>query len=140
MKYLKSAVLIVTAALCLLAVDAMAAGKANPYETMIESPFKGVVSAVTPASVSVKGDTKFKNADTANSGGKDGRGKPPRQSFHFAVTKDTKLTRDGKPCDMKTVQKGDAAVVEFTVKKDSDKRIAGKIDFTTGGGASDDKK
>ncbi len=133
--------MIAVSVFCLATVDVMAAGKPDPYETAIESPFKGVVTVTTQISVSVKGETKFKNAGPQASGSKDERGKPPRQSFHFSINKDTKLTRDGKPCDLKAVQKGDGAVVEFTPKKDSQKRIASKIDFSSSGGdAGDDKK
>lgn len=145
MKYLKSTVLVVTAALCLLAVDAMAASgggqaKTNPYATTIDSPFKGVVTVVSVTTVTVKGDAKFKNPAGGNAYNGDTRGKPPRESVHFAIGKDTKLMRDGKPCDMKVVQKGDSASVEFTTKQGSDKRYVSKIDFTSGSGASEEKK
>jgi len=138
MKYLKLIIMVVVAAFCLMAVDAMAAGKPNPYDTKIDSPFKGVVTNVGPNGVSVKGEAKLKNAPTTNkdSGNKV---KPPHENVHFSV-KGAKITRDGKPCELKDVQKGDTATVEFTVKADSDKRTVTKIDFTAGGGGSDEKK
>ncbi len=139
MTYLKSIIMVVVAAFCLMAVDAMAAGKPNPYATKVESPFKGVVTNIGPNNVSVKGEVKLASPPPASPNGNNAsKGKTPHENVHFSV-KGAKLTRDGKPCELKDVQKGDTASVEFTVKADSDKRTVTKIDFTTGGGA-DDKK
>jgi hypothetical protein len=139
MKYLKSTIPLVVAVLGWTAVDARAAGKANPYETTIESPFKGVVVNLSQTTVTVKGETKFKNPAAGNPANGDTRGKPPQQPFHFLV-KGVDITRDGKKCEMKDVQKGDGAVVEFTTKLGSEKRYVTKVNFTSGGLSGDDKK
>ena len=131
MKYLKSTIMVAVVVLGLVAVDAMAAGKPNPYETKIESPFKGVVSNIGPNGVSVKGEAKLANPPKDASS----KSKPPHENVHFSI-KGAKLTRDGKPCELKDVQKSDSATVTFTTKKDSTKYIVSQIDFSTGGGAA----
>ena len=137
MNYVKSTLVIAVAVLGLTATDSMAAGgKPNPYAVKpIESPFKGVVGNVSPTSVSVKGEVQLANPDKSNAGGKS---KPTLQNFSFSI-KGAKLTRDGKPCELKDVQKGDTATVTFTCKKDSEKRIVSAIDFSAGGGGAAEK-
>lgn len=136
MKYLKLTIVIAAAVLGLMAADAIAAkGKGDPNAVKIESPFKGVVSNLSPAGVSVKGEVQLAKPDTSNPGGKS---KPILQNVRFSV-KGAKLTRDGKPCELKDVQKGDAATVTFTTKKDSDKFIVSQIDFGKGGDATEEK-
>ena len=141
MKYLKLITMVAVAAFCLMAVDAMAAGKPNPYDTVVESPFKGLVMNIGPSNVSVKGEVKFKNAPKANPNGNAEKVKTPHENVHFSI-KGAKLTRDGKPCELKDVQKGDSATVTFTPPKEgSTKYVATQVDFSTKGlGAAEEKK
>ncbi|MCX6908986.1 MAG: hypothetical protein NTY01_13215 [Verrucomicrobia bacterium] len=132
---MKSTVVMAVVVLGLMATNTMAGGKPDPNAVKVESPFKGVVGNVSPASVSVKGEVQLANPDKTNAGGKS---KPILRNFPFSI-KGAKLTRDGKPCELKDVQKGDTATVTFTTKKDSDKRVVSAIDFSKGGGGADEK-
>ena len=137
MKYLKLTVGIAVAVLGLMAADAMAAGgKGDPNAVKVECPFKGVVSSSpSPASLSVKGEVQLAHPDKANTG----KSKPILQNIRFSI-KGAKLTRDGKPCELKDVQKGDTASVTFVTKEGSEKRTASQIDFSSGGGDAGEKK
>jgi hypothetical protein len=118
---------IAVAVLGLIAADAMAAGrrKPDPYAIKpIESPFKGVVGNVSPASVSVKGEVQLAHPDKNNPSSKS-----TLRNFSFSI-KGASLTRNGKPCELKDIQKGDMATVTFTTKQGSDKRTVSKIDVT----------
>ncbi len=121
-----------------MAADAMAAGKSDPNAVKIDSPFKGVVTNVSPTSLSVKGEVKLANAPKNNPNA-DKKSKPIHQNVHFHV-KGAKLTRDGKPCELKDIQKGDTATVTFTTKEGSDKRTVSQIDVTKGSGDAGEKK
>ena len=67
--------------------------------------------------------------DKGNEGGKS---KPNIQNVRFSI-KGAEMTRNGKPCTFKDVQKGDTVVVTFSSKADSDKRTASKIEFLPAG-------
>lgn len=118
-------------ALGLMVTHATAAGKPDPYAFKVESPFKGVVSTITASSITVKGEVQMPNADKTSS-----KSKPNLQNVRFS-TKGAKLTRDGKPCEVKDVQKGDSVVVDFAPKADSDKRVASELRFSSKGSAAD---
>lgn len=133
MKYLKLATGIVVLAMGLIVTDATAAGGKDPFAIKVESPFKGVVSNVSSSSVTVKGEVQLANPDKTNTNSKS---KPILDSIRFSV-KGAKLTRDGKPCEMKDAQKGDSVTVEFSTKEGSDKRVATDIRFSTKGSAVD---
>lgn len=136
MKHLKSMIVIATVVLGLTATGVMAAGKADPYAFKVECPFKGVVSTITSTSLSVKGEVQLAHPDKDGSGGK---AKPNLQNIRFSI-KGATITRDGKPCELKDVQKGDTALVTFATKEGSEKRTASKIEFSTGGGDAGEKK
>lgn len=140
MKYLKLTVVIVVAALGLMAADAMAqiGVRRNPNAATIENPFKGVVENVSSASLTVKGEVKLANPPRNNPNG-DTKSKPMLQNVHFRI-KGSKLTRDGKPCELKDIQKGDTATVTFTTKEGSETHIASEIDVTKGSGDAGEKK
>lgn len=127
MKSVKLMIVVAAAVLGATATDSMAAGRRrpDPYAIKpIESPFKGVVGNISPTSVSVKGEVQLAHPDKNNP-----VRKPIRQNFSFSI-KGASLTRDGKPCELKDVQKGDTASVTFTTKQGSDKRTVSKIDFS----------
>lgn len=121
-------------AMGLMVTDATAAGgKKDPFAIKVESPFKGVVSNVSPASMTVKGEVQLANPDKTNTSSKS---KPILQNIRFSI-KGSKLTRDGKPCEAKDAQKGDSVTVEFTSKEGSDKRVASDVRFSSKGSAAD---
>jgi hypothetical protein len=135
MKHLKSTLVVAAVVLGLMAADGMAAGgRRDPNAIKVESPFKGTVSTVTAVGLTVKGEVQLANPDKNNASSK-----PPVQNVRFSI-KGAKLTRDGKPCEMKDVQKGDSATVTFTTKEGSDKRTASQIDFSSGSGDAGEKK
>ena len=136
MRHLKSIIVVAAVVLGLMAADTMAGGKADPYAFKVDCPFKGVVSTITATSLSVKGEVQSPGADKGPAGGK---AKPNLQNIRFSI-KGAKLTRNGKPCEQKDVQKGDTVNVTFTTKADSDKRTATEVEFSTGGGDAGEKK
>ncbi|MBI5685030.1 MAG: hypothetical protein HZC54_08105 [Verrucomicrobia bacterium] len=136
MKHFKSMIVVAAVVLGLMAADVMAGGKPDPYAIKVESPFKGVVSTITPTSLSAKGEVQLANPPKDGSGGKS---KPNIQTVRFSI-KGAKMTRNGQPCELKDVQKGDSVNVEFTSKADSEKRVASKLDFSTGGADAGEEK
>ncbi|MCX6901238.1 MAG: hypothetical protein NT105_21385 [Verrucomicrobia bacterium] len=137
MRHLKSIMVIAAVAFGLMAADVMmAGGKPDPYAFKVDCPFKGVVSTITATSLSVKGEVQSPGADKGPAGGK---AKPNLQNIRFSI-KGAKLSRNGKPCELKDVQKGDTVSVTFTTKADSDKRTATEVEFSTGGGDAGEKK
>jgi hypothetical protein len=138
MKNLKTIVVIAAIILGPMTANLMAAGRGgpDPYAIKIESPFKGVVGNISASSLSVKGEVMPAHAPKDGSSGKS---KPNIDTVRFSL-KGAKLTRNGKPCELKDVQKGDTASVTFTTKADSDKRTATAVDFSTGGADADEKK
>jgi len=138
MNYLKSIIVVATVVLVPMAGDVMAAGRGgpDPYAVKIESPFKGVVSNISASSLSVKGEVQLAHPPKD---GPSGKAKPNIDTVRFSL-KGAKLTRNGKPCELKDVQKGDSVNVTFTTKADSDKRMATEVDFSTGGADAGEKK
>jgi hypothetical protein len=133
MKHLKLAVVVVVAVLGLAATDAMAQYvRRDPNAIKVESPFKGVVENVSPVSMTVKGEVQLAAPPRVNPNSDNAKSKPMHENIHFHI-KGAKLTRDGKACELKDIQKGDAVSVTFTQKEGSDKRVATEINVTKGG-------
>lgn len=137
MKLLKLPVIMAIAALGLMAADATAQYvRRDPNAIKVENPFKGIVENVSPSSMIVKGEVTPAFPSRVNPNGDNTKSKPTLQNIHFHI-KGAKLSRDGKPCELKDIQKGDTATVTFTQKEGSDTRTASQIEVTKGSG---DKK
>lgn len=146
MKRSNLAIGITVAALGLLAADVMAArvatsapNRSGPRD-VIESPFDGVVVNVSPVGLSVKGEVKSprRPANNPDPNG-DKANKPSHQTVHFSI-KGAKITRDGKPCEVKDIQKGDTVSVTFKTKEGSEKHIVSEIAVSKGDGDAGEKK
>jgi hypothetical protein len=85
----------------------------NAVDT-VPSPFRGVVVNVTPATLLVRGEVTTRDP----SGGK-GRKVKEDRSVSFSIKADTRITRNGKPAELKDVQKDEFVSVTFTTKKGS---------------------
>lgn len=145
MKCLQGTFIIAIAVLGLIAADATAQGTVGggrgggggiPQRIMIKNPFEGVVVSISPTKLSVKGEATLELTISKRQVG--------RETVHFSV-KGATLTRDGKPCELKDVQKGNTATVKFTIKGNDknirasiitqeDKLIATQIVFSTKSG------
>jgi len=67
---------------------------------MISSPFRGEVVSLTANTVSVKGTGKTARLRTVN----------------FPISSEMKIVRNGQPCAVKDIQKGDSISVSFSTK------------------------
>ena len=138
MKNAKWMIGIVAAVLGWLATDAMAQapGRPSPYVITLESPFKGVVVKTSVVSLTVNGEVKLVPRRSQKASGSFIEPKTELQDVEFSI-KDATFTRDGKPCKLKDIKKGDAATVECTSPKQGvSKFIATQVDLTSKGGDS----
>ena len=142
MKNTKLIVGIAAMALSLMIPNAMAQAptRPDPNAIHIESPFKGVVVNATATSLSVKGEVKPPPPRTNNPNGNAEKAKPEHRDVHFSI-KGAKLTRDGKPCEVKDILKGDSATITFTPPKPGGtKFLATQVDLTKAGAAEEKKQ
>lgn len=131
---------VVAAVLGWLAADAMAQaptpGRPSTYIITLESPFKGVVVKTSVVTLTVNGEVKLVPRRSQKANGNFIEPKTEQQDVEFSI-KDATFTRDGKPCKLKDVRKGDAATVECTSPKQGVSRfIATKVDLTSKEGGS----
>lgn len=99
-----------------VAHDAVAASKRvdpNAVDT-VPSPFRGAVISTSDTTLIVRGDVKVKNPSA-------GKGKETTEShtISFSIKPETTITRNGKPAQLKDVQKDEFVSVTFTSKKGS---------------------
>ncbi len=128
---------IVGAVLGWLALDAMAQapapGRPSTYVISIVSPFKGVVVKTSVVSITVNGEVKLIPRRTQKASGSFIEPKTEMQDVEFAI-KDATFTRDGKPCKLTDIKKGDNAVIECTSPKQGvSKYIASEVILTSKG-------
>jgi hypothetical protein len=89
--------------------------RANPNaEENIPSPFRGTVVNVSGTTLVVRGVVKGK----APGAGKGGDAVDSR-SVSFSLKPEVAITRNGKPAEVKDIQKDDFVAVTFSVKKGS---------------------
>lgn len=118
MKTTRTTALVAALILCATAAfDAEAArrpkGPGN-IEDAITSPFAGTVANVSAVSLTVRGEVKLKNA-----GGERGKEEAESHSISFSIKPETQITRNGKPAQLKDIQKGEFVSVTFTTKQGS---------------------
>ncbi|MBI5821407.1 MAG: hypothetical protein HZA88_20760 [Verrucomicrobia bacterium] len=114
-------------------------GRFSPYAIFAESPLKGVVVNATAIVLTVNGEVKLVPRHTQRANGNAIPSKTERQDIEFSI-KNARITRDGKPCDPKSIRKGDSATIEFTSpKQGSSKFIATKVDLTSRGSGNSER-
>ena len=142
MKNTKLIVGIVATVLSLMIPDVMAQAPAKPDPNLprIDSPFKGVVIVATATTLTVKGEVKPPAPRVNNPNATADKAKPEHADVHFAL-KGAKITRDGKPCEARDIQRGDTATIEFTPPKPGGTKFAAsKVDLTSKGNSTAEEK
>lgn len=134
---MKTALLVGSLATVLSAVILDAAtpppGRFSPYAIFADSPFKGVVVNATVTTLTVNGEVRPAPRHTQRANGNALPPRTERQDIEFSI-KNARITRDGQPCDSRSIKKGDSAAIEFTSpKQGSSKFIATKVDLTNKG-------
>lgn len=144
MKDVKLIVGIVATVLSLMIPDGMAQAPArqDPSLPRIDNPFKGVVIVATATTLTVKGEIKPPGPRNSNPNpnGTADKAKPEHGDIHFAL-KGAKITRDGKPCEVRDIQRGDTATIDFTPPKlGGSKFAASKVDLISKGNSTAEEK
>ncbi|MCX7827273.1 MAG: hypothetical protein N2689_17220 [Verrucomicrobiae bacterium] len=86
----------------------------------IANPFRGVVSNVSPTSITVEGEGRLADSKNASADGK--------VKIHFSIKPDTPITRDGKAITAADIQKNEPVRVTYTAKPGSTLRQVTKIE------------